>query len=260
VHTFRIVSSEAAAAERPVVLRLREVSKRFPMAVALDRVSIKLRAGELVALVGPSGAGKSTLFRCVTRLEPPDDGRIELDGQDVTRLSAKELREVRQTIGLVFQQFNLIGRLSALDNVLVGRLGSAATWRVLAHRFTPADRQAALTALDHVGLLDKAYQRADKLSGGQQQRVAIARVLAQEAEIILADEPVSSLDPGSANAVLEVLKRIARDYGKAILCSLHQTDLARRYADRIIGLREGRLCFDARPEELTEERLMAHYS
>ena len=175
-------------------------------------------------------------------------------------LTARDLRETRRTIGLVFQQFNLIGRLNALDNVLLGRLGSAPTWRVLSRRFAAADRQAALAALDHVGLLDRAYQRADKLSGGQQQRVAIARVLAQQAEIILADEPVSSLDPGSAHTVLGVLQRVARDYGKAILCSLHQTDLARRYADRIIGLRDGRLCFDARPGDISEERLMHLYS
>ena len=181
-----------ALAKRPVALRLGDVSKRFPTAVALDKFSLELRAGELVALIGPSGAGKSTLFRCITQLEPPDEGRIELDGRDVTLLTGRELREIRRTIGLVFQQFNLIGRLNALDNVLLGRLGSAPTWRVLSRRFTAADRQTALAALDHVGLLDRAYQRADKLSGGQQQRVAIARVLAQQAAIILADEPVSS--------------------------------------------------------------------
>jgi phosphonate transport system ATP-binding protein len=236
------------------------VSKRFATAVALDKFSLELRAGEFVALIGPSGAGKSTLFRCITQLEAPDDGQIELDGRDVTLLTARELREIRRTIGLVFQQFNLIGRLNALDNVLLGRLGSAPTWRVLSRRFTIADRQAALAALDNVGLLDRAYQRADKLSGGQQQRVAIARVLAQKAGVILADEPVSSLDPGSAHTVLGVLQRVARDYRKAVLCSLHQTDLARRYADRIIGLRDGRLCFDASPADISEERLMNLYS
>ena len=143
---------------------------------------------------------------------------------------------------------------------LLGRLGSAPTWRVLSRRFSAADRQAALAALDHVGLLDRAYQRADKLSGGQQQRVAIARVLAQQAQIILADEPVSSLDPGSAHTVLSVLRRVAREYGKAVLCSLHQTDLARRHADRIVGLRDGRLCFEEKPANLSDERLMSLYS
>jgi phosphonate transport system ATP-binding protein len=172
--------------DRPVVLRLRDVSKRFTTAVALDKFSLELRAGEFVALIGPSGAGKSTLFRCITQLEPPDEGQIEIDGRDVTLLTARELRDIRRTIGLVFQQFNLIGRLNALDNVLLGTLGSAPTWRVLSRRFAAADRQAALAALDHVGLLERAYQRADKLSGGQQQRVAIARVLAQGLREIIA--------------------------------------------------------------------------
>ena len=242
------------------MVRLVGVSKRFPGATALDAVSLEIGVGEFVALIGPSGAGKSTLFRCVTRLLPPDAGRIEVGGVDVTRLDARRLRETRRKVGLIFQQFNLIGRISALDNVLVGRLGRAPTWRVLTRCFTAADRQLALAALDRVGLLEKAYQRADKLSGGQQQRVAIARVLAQEATIILADEPVSSLDPCSARNVLDLLRRVARADGIAVVCSLHQTDLARCYADRIIGLRDGRLCLDEPAQKLDMNRLMGIYS
>lgn len=248
------------AVEGEPVLRLVDVSKRFPGATALDSVSLKIRGGEFAALVGPSGAGKTTLFRCISRLAKPDAGRIEICGMSVNDLSARKLRETRQTIGLIFQQFNLIGRISALDNVLVGRLGRAPVWRVLARRFSTADRQLALAALDHVGLLDKAYQRADKLSGGQQQRIAIARVLAQQATVILADEPVSSLDPSSARTVLELLRRVARDRGIAVICSLHQPELACRYADRIIGLRDGRVRLNAPAQGFDGDSLMDLYS
>lgn len=236
------------------------MSKRFGRATALDDVSLTVNPGEVVALIGPSGAGKSTLFRCVTRLTRPDTGRIEVFGTDVARLAGGGLRETRRLLGLVFQQFNLIGRISAVDNVLVGRLGCAPTWRVLTRRFSSCDRQIALAALDRVGLLDLAYQRADSLSGGQQQRVAVARVLAQEAAVILADEPVSSLDPGSAETVLEILRDVARKQELAVLCSLHQVDWARRYADRIVGLRDGRIGFDRRAEDLDERTTAALYA
>jgi phosphonate transport system ATP-binding protein len=258
--------STAAASPKPAlslrarpVLRLVSVSKRFPSRTVLDAVSLEIGAGEFTVLVGASGAGKSTLFRCITRLLRPDAGRIEMDGIDMTDLDGRKLRDMRCKIGLIFQQFNLIGRMSALDNVLVGRLGTAATWRVLARRFGRPDRQRALAALDRVALIEKAYQRADTLSGGEQQRIAIARVLAQEAKIILADEPVSSLDPSAAHNVLDVLKQVARAYRIAVLCCLHQTDLACRYADRIVGLREGRLCLDEPAETLDKSHLMAIY-
>jgi phosphonate transport system ATP-binding protein len=160
-------------------------------------------------------------------------------------LRGRELRLVRREIGLIFQQFNLIGRLSALDNVLAGRLGHVSTWRVVARLFPQAERQRALACLDRVGLLAQAYQRADSLSGGQQQRVAIARILAQDSRVILADEPVSSLDPRSAENVLGILREVAEERGIAVLCSLHQVDYARRFAHRVVALREGRLVQEA---------------
>ncbi len=236
-------------------LTLTDVSKIYEDTAALQNVSFSIPAGALVVLLGPSGAGKSTIFRCVTGLTRPDTGSIEVAGAEINTLSGRALREARRNIGLIFQQFNLIGRLSAIKNVLGGRLGHTSTWRVVLRLFERRDRQLALANLDSVGLLDKAYQRADSLSGGQQQRVAIARVLTQESQIILADEPVSSLDPESSETVLTILKAISRERGIAVLCSLHQVDLARRYADRIIGLRAGQVVYDGLAKELTEQAL-----
>lgn len=223
------------------VLTLRGVAKTYGGTTALSDVSFAMRPGEVVALVGPSGAGKSTVFRCVTRLVSPDAGTVEVLGRDLAGLGGGDLRRARRDVGLIFQQFNLIGRMSAMDNVLAGRMGHVSTWRVVARLFPHEDRQLALACLDRVGLLDKAYQRADSLSGGQQQRVAIARVLAQRSRILLADEPVSSLDPQSADNVLTVLRSVARENGIAVLCALHQVDLARRFADRVVALKAGRV-------------------
>ena len=225
-------------------LLIETVTKRYGTTLALDDVSFVVDPGEFVALLGPSGAGKSTLFRCVTRLVAPDIGVVRVLGRDMSALGGQELRLARRDVGLIFQQFNLIGRLSAMDNVLAGRMGHASTLRVMLRQFTRADRQLALAALDRVGLLERAGQRADSLSGGQQQRVAIARVLAQQARLLLADEPVSSLDPQSAENVLGILRNIARETGIAVVCALHQVDLARRYADRVVALRDGRKLLD----------------
>jgi phosphonate transport system ATP-binding protein len=225
-------------------LVIETVTKRYGTTLALDDVSFVVDPGEFVALLGPSGAGKSTLFRCVTRLVAPDTGVVRVLGHDMSALGGQELRLARRDVGLIFQQFNLIGRLSAMDNVLAGRMGHASTLRVMLRQFTRADRQLALAALDRVGLLERAGQRADSLSGGQQQRVAIARVLAQQARLLLADEPVSSLDPQSAENVLGILRSIARETGIAVVCALHQVDLARRYADRVVALRGGRKLLD----------------
>ena len=225
-------------------LLIETVTKRYGTTLALDDVSFVVDPGEFVALLGPSGAGKSTLFRCVTRLVAPDTGVVRVLGRDMSALGGQELRLARRDVGLIFQQFNLIGRLSAMDNVLAGRMGHASTLRVMLRQFTRADRQLALAALDRVGLLERAGQRADSLSGGQQQRVAIARVLAQQARLLLADEPVSSLDPQSAENVLGILRSIARETGIAVVCALHQVDLARRYADRVVALRGGRKLLD----------------
>jgi phosphonate transport system ATP-binding protein len=220
------------------------LTKRYaPDVIALADVSFAVRPGEFVAVLGPSGAGKTTLFRCLTGLTRPDHGDVHIVGRDIWG-SPRDLRQARRAVALIFQQFNLIRRLPALENVLVGRLAVVPTWRVLLRRFARRDRQLALRCLDTVGLVERAYTRADELSGGQQQRVAIARALAQEAKVILADEPVASLDPESAATVLESL-RSAVATGVAVVASLHQVHLARAYADRIVALRNGRIVADA---------------
>ncbi|HUA55999.1 MAG TPA: phosphonate ABC transporter ATP-binding protein [Candidatus Sulfotelmatobacter sp.] len=208
---------------------------------AIEDVGFTVHEHEFVAVLGPSGAGKTTLFRCVTGLLAPDRGTVTIGGADLASLRGR----ARRRIAVVFQQFNLVSRLSALDNVLAGRLGHVPTWRGWLRRFERADRLLALECLDRVGLLDHATQRADRLSGGQQQRVAIARALAQRPDLIVADEPVASLDPNASSGVLELLRDIARAEGVGVLCSLHQVPYARTYADRVIGLSRGRMLFDA---------------
>jgi len=226
-------------------IELSGLAKRYDDRTVLHDVGFRVAPGEVVALLGPSGAGKTTLFRCLTRLAEADAGEIRVLGQPMRDLPPRALRRARRDIGLVFQQHNLIRRRSALDNVLAGRLAETPLWRVVAGRFAAADRLRARAALDRVGLLELAHQRADRLSGGQQQRVAIARVLAQRSRIVLADEPVASLDPVTATAVLALLRQIAHQDGIAVLCSLHQVDLVPGFADRVLGLRAGRLVADA---------------
>jgi phosphonate transport system ATP-binding protein len=241
-------------------LRIVGLSKSFGQSKAVDDVSFSVRPGEVVALLGPSGSGKSTIFRCITQLARLDTGEVHVLGTRMDTLRGSALRRHRRSIGLIFQQFNLIGRLSALDNVLAGRLGSVGPFRATFRAFKAEDRQAALAALDRVGLLAKSYQRADSLSGGQQQRVAIARVVAQQAGIILADEPVASLDPSAADNVMKLLEGIARERGIAVVCSLHQTALAKRFATRIVALRGGRVFVDQDASAISQEQLHAIYA
>jgi len=240
-----------SAAAAPAV-RVTNLKKSYGDRVVLEAVTFEVAAGEVVAVVGTSGAGKTTLFRCLTRLTESDAGEIELGGHAIQTLDRARLAIARKEIGLVFQQYNLIRRLSALDNVLAGLLGRVSTWNVMLRRFSDADRQLALAALDRVGMLPYALQRADRLSGGQQQRVAIARTLAQDSRLILADEPVASLDPESAKGVLSILRGIARERRIAMLLSLHQIEFATLFADRVIGLRGGRVVANQPASEFAE--------
>ena len=218
--------------------------------VAIRDVSFKVEDGEFLIIIGLSGSGKSTLLRCINRLIEPTEGQIIWDGADITQAEPTELRHIRRRIGMIFQQFNLVKRSTVLTNVLGGRLGYVSPWPSLLHRFPKEDRDMAMQALKRIGILDQAHKRADELSGGQQQRVGIARALMQEPRIILADEPVASLDPVLAHSILEHLEQLNQEDDITILCSLHYLDLVQRYATRVIGLREGRIVYRGTQEEI----------
>ncbi len=226
-------------------VRVRDVTVRYPGGVtALDGVSLDIEAGEMVSVVGLSGSGKSTLIRTINGLVPVTSGEVTVGEHTLGRLSGRQARAVRGSIGMIFQSFNLARRTTVLNNVLVGRLAHTPTWRTLLGAYTAADKQLAFEALDSVGILDKTWQRASNLSGGQQQRVAIARALTQQPRIVLADEPVASLDPPSAHAVMGDLRRINTELGITVLTNLHLLDLAREYGTRMIGLRAGKVVYD----------------
>ncbi|WP_152398783.1 phosphonate ABC transporter ATP-binding protein [Paenibacillus cellulositrophicus] len=236
------------------------VSKVYPNGtVGLRDINLTIKEGELVVIVGLSGAGKSTFLRSINRLNEISSGEIRVGGQSVTRAAGRQLRLIRRDIGMVFQNFNLIKRQNVLSNVLSGRVGYHSTLRTMLGWFPKPDVAIALEALNRVNILEKAYVRADQLSGGQQQRVSIARALAQEARVILADEPVASLDPLTTRQVMDDLKRINREMNITTVINLHFIDLAREYATRIIGLRAGEVVFDGTPEEATDEALAEIY-
>jgi phosphonate transport system ATP-binding protein len=227
------------------LLKANRICKRYGDRFALRDVSISIAAGEFVAVLGPSGSGKTTLLRCLTRLTEPDGGEILLGGKAIHRLHGKDLAAARRDMAVVFQQFNLVRRLTAHENVLAGRLASTPLWRVVVRSFVEADRARADAALAAVGLAEQASQRADTLSGGQQQRVAIARAIVQDARVILGDEPVASLDPENAAAILGLLRQLAHSRGIGVLCTLHQPELAARFADRIVRMEAGVVRQDA---------------
>jgi phosphonate transport system ATP-binding protein len=234
------------------VIRIRGLSKRYPGgAAALDGVNLDVEAGEFITLIGPSGAGKSTLLRCINGLVTPTAGEIAVDGEPITGASREGLRAVRARVGFVFQHFNLLKRLSVLDNVRVGTLSRVGTWSSLMARFPETETERARRVLQRVGLAELADRRADRLSGGQQQRVGIARALVQEPRVLLADEPMSSLDPALSRSLMELLKHINQEDGLTVLASLHVLDLAIRYGGRIVGLRAGRIVHDGPPAAMT---------
>jgi len=242
------------------LLRVEHLTKVFPDGtVALKDVSFEVKEGEFLAVIGLSGSGKSTLLRCINRLIDPTEGQVIWHDQDVTAAKGQELRHIRRQIGMIFQQFNLVKRSTVMTNVLSGRLGYAHPVWSLFHLFPKEDHERAIAALDRVGIAEKAYNRADQLSGGQQQRVAIARALMQEPKLMLADEPVASLDPVLAHSILRYLETLNREDGITVLCSLHFLDLVHRYATRVIGLKDGELVFDGLPSELTPEKFKEVY-
>jgi phosphonate transport system ATP-binding protein len=229
-----------------------ELTCRFGSKTAVDKASFSIEKGSFIGVIGRSGAGKSTLLRMINRLAEPSEGRIMFEGVDVTALQGKALRQWRARSAMIFQQFNLVGRLDVMTNVLMGRLATMPTWRSVIQLWPEQDKAIAMSALDQLDIASIAAQRADQLSGGQQQRVAIARALVQEPDIILADEPIASLDPRNTRIVMDALLRINKHFGITVICNLHSLDLARTYADRLIGMSAGRIVFDGAPSMLTD--------
>jgi phosphonate transport system ATP-binding protein len=242
------------------MLKVENLTKIYPNGTqALHNVSFEVQDGEFLAVIGLSGSGKSTLLRCINRLIEPTSGKIFWDDIDITSAKGDDIRKIRRQIGMIFQQFNLVRRSSVMTNVLSGRLGYTNTFTSMLHIFSKEDRDRALASLEQVGLSDKAHVRADSLSGGQQQRVGIARALMQEPKIILADEPVASLDPVLAHSILKYLEQLNKERGMTVLCSLHYLDLVHRYATRAIALKDGELVFEGLPHEIDDAQFKAIY-
>jgi len=241
------------------MLHLKQLCKNYGNVKAVDRVTLEIAPGELVGVIGRSGAGKSTLLRMINRLTDPSSGRIEFDGTDVGGLKGKDLLKWRSRCAMIFQQFNLVNRLDVLTNVLVGRLGYHRTLPTLFKIFSIEEKAMAIRALHMLDMVPTALKRADTLSGGQQQRVAIARALVQEPKLLLADEPIASLDPHNATKVMDALKFINQDVGITVICNLHHLATARSYCDRIIGMRAGSTVFDGVPAQLSTQKILEIY-
>lgn len=236
------------------------VSKTYGNGVkGLDHINLTIEDGEFVSIIGLSGAGKSTLLRSINRLNDVSEGEITINGVSVTKAGKKELRQIRWKIGLISQNFNLVKRSTVQKNVLSGRLGYYSTWKSILGLFSKEDYERTTDALERVGLLDKLHTRCDELSGGQQQRVSIARTLVQQADIILADEPVASLDPVTTQKIMKDLQNINKGMGKTVIVNIHSVELARTFSTRIIALKAGKMVFDGTPEELTDQKLIEIY-
>ena len=234
------------------MLVLDGLAKHYDKVRAVHGVNVTIPTGQFVGIIGRSGAGKSTLLRLINRLAEPTGGRIIWQGTDVTTLRGRSLREWRRRCAMIFQQFNLVGRLDVLNNVLLGRLGYTPSWRAMLKVWSPEDRAIAFAALNQLDMASFAWRRADYLSGGQQQRVAICRALVQEPDIVLADEPIASLDPHNARVVMDTLARVNRHFGLTVICNLHSLEVARNYCDRLVGMAGGQVVFDDVPAALTD--------
>jgi phosphonate transport system ATP-binding protein len=242
------------------MLRVSSLSKQYKGGdVALVDVSFEVPAGQVVALIGPSGSGKSTLIRCINRLVRPTNGLVELNGVEITRLGSRGLRRARRLMGMIFQEYALVERLTVMENVLSGRLGYVSFWRSLLRRFPQGDVDKAFALLDRVGLSDQVDKRASYLSGGQRQRVGIARALEQDPTLLLVDEPTASLDPKTARQIMRLICEVCRERSLPAIISMHDVPLARMFADRIIGLRAGEIVFDGSPAELDKSILTEIY-
>lgn len=243
------------------LLKIRNLKKSYDeQTMALKGISIDFYPGEYVVVIGPSGSGKSTFIRCINRMIDPTEGTIEFEGQAVEKLKGKKLRVVRAKIGMIFQNYNLVGRTNVIKNVMHGRLGQMPLWKSVLGLYVEEDKREAMELLKQVGLSEQVYKRADALSGGQMQRVGICRALLQHPKILLADEPIASLDPKSADIVMDQLHEITTKRGLTCIVNLHQVDYAKRYATRIVGIKSGQIVYDGSPEDLTDEIIADIYA
>ncbi len=242
------------------MLTITDLVKQYPTGLkALHGVSLSITEPQVVAIIGPSGAGKSTLIRCINRLVEPTTGSIMLDGTDITKLGRRQLRQARRRMGMIFQEYNLVERLTVMENLLSGRLGYVGFWRTYRRKYPPGDVQAAYRLLDRVGLEGYENTRADALSGGQRQRVGIGRALMQQPDLLLIDEPTASLDPKTSRQIMRIIVELAHERGTPALLNIHDVPLAQAHADRVVGLTAGNIVFDGKPGDLTEKVLTQIY-
>lgn len=242
------------------ILEFNKVSKIYNgITKALTEVSFSVEEGEFVSIIGPSGSGKSTILRCINRLVDASHGSIVFDGMDINSANKKEIREIRKKTGMIFQHYNLVERLSVIENVLHGRLGHKSTLNGVIGLYTEEEKEKAFSILEKLGLSEQAYKRGDELSGGQKQRVGIARSIMQEPKLILCDEPIASLDPSSSKVIMDHLSDINKTMKITVICNLHQVDVALKYSDRIIGVTLGRIVYNGPPSELTKSQIHEIY-
>lgn len=242
------------------ILEFQHVSKVYNNTTkALDDLSFSVKEGEFLSIIGPSGAGKSTILRCINRLVNATDGKIINDGKDIMHINKRQLRNVRTKTGMIFQHYNLVDRLSVMENVLHGRLGQKSTFSGMIGHYSESEKEQAFAILEELGLAEQAYKRCDALSGGQKQRVGIARAIMQQPKLILCDEPIASLDPKASKTIMDHLAQINQSMQITCIVNLHQVDVAMKYSQRILGIAAGKLVFDGAPSELTQEKIHEIY-
>lgn len=242
------------------LLKVNNLSKEYKSGVkALDNVSFSVEEGDFITIIGPSGAGKSTLLRCINRMIDPSKGEISFNNTEVTKIKKRNLRYLRRSIGMIFQHYNLVHRLSVVENVLHGRLGYKSTLEGIVGKNTEEEKKQAFEILAKLGLTEHAYKRCDELSGGQKQRVGIARALIQHPKLVLCDEPIASLDPNASKIIMDHLRKINKEMGITCILNLHQVDVALKYSDKVIGINGGKVVYNGKPEDLSREKIYEIY-
>lgn len=254
------IVTKAELKEMPVIMSIENLNKEYSKGKSvLKDVNFEIKQGELLSIIGPSGAGKSTLLRSINRMIEPTSGKITFDKQNITNVKGRELRNMRTNIGMIFQHYNLVDRLSVFENVMHGTLGYKNSLQGIFSLYTESEKEEAIDIITELGIEDHIYKRCDELSGGQKQRVGIARALVQKPKIILCDEPIASLDPSSSRVIMEHLRKICSEKGITVIVNLHQVDVAKNYSDRIIGLNSGEIVFNGHPTEINKEVIQAVY-